>query len=132
MPALDIVDAAGEPRSWAAAFPPEEYKARHARVRAELARSGIDTLYVTSPANLAYLTGYDSRWYRRSPPTGLAVRQDSEETIFFGRPCRQIAMMRALVTCCAVMAALIDQPTTRRENKSRTAATYSQPSAVQM
>jgi hypothetical protein len=34
MPALDIVDAAGEPRSWAAAFPPEEYKARHARVRA--------------------------------------------------------------------------------------------------
>jgi hypothetical protein len=30
------------------------------------------------------------------------------------------------------MVALIDQPTTRRENKSSTAATYSQPSAVQM
>ena len=30
------------------------------------------------------------------------------------------------------MAALIDQPTTRRENKSTTAATYSHPSAVQI
>jgi len=29
------------------------------------------------------------------------------------------------------MTALIDQPTTRRENRSITAATYSQPSAVQ-
>jgi Xaa-Pro aminopeptidase len=48
-----------------------------------MARSGIDILYVTSPANLTYLTGYDSRWYRRSTPTGLAVRQDSGETIFF-------------------------------------------------
>src|SRR5262249_20592889 len=40
-------------------------------------------------------------------------------------------MMRASVTNCAVIAALIDQPTTRRENRSMTAATYSQPSAVQ-
>src|SRR5262244_2690049 len=39
-------------------------------------------------------------------------------------------MMRASVTNCAVIAALIDQPTTRREKRSITAATYSQPSAV--
>ena len=31
-----------------------------------------------------------------------------------------------------VIAALIDQPTTLRENRSMTAATYSQPSPVQM
>jgi hypothetical protein len=30
------------------------------------------------------------------------------------------------------MAALIDQPTTRRENRSTTTATYSHPSAVQI
>ncbi len=26
------------------------------------------------PANIVYLTGYDSRWFRRSTPTGLAIR----------------------------------------------------------
>jgi hypothetical protein len=45
---------------------------------------------------------------------------------------RQIAIMSASVTSCAVMAAPLDQPTTRRENRSMTAATYSQPSAVQI
>src|SRR5216684_4155830 len=47
-----------------------------------------------------------------------------------GLPRRQIAITRASVTNCAVIAALIDQPTTRREKRSTTAATYSQPSAV--
>jgi len=49
-----------------------------------------------------------------------------------GRPRRQIAITSASVTSSAVIAALIDQPTTRRENRSMTAATYSQPSPVQM
>src|SRR5262249_49536296 len=40
-------------------------------------------------------------------------------------------MMRASVTNCAVIAALMNQRTTRRENRSMTAATYSKPSAVQ-
>ena len=40
-----------------------------------------------------------------------------------GLPRRQIAITRASVTDCAVIAALIDQPTTRRENRSTTAAT---------
>jgi len=34
-----------------------------------------------------------------------------------------LAITRALVTSCAVIAALIDQPTTRRENRSMTTAT---------
>ena len=49
-----------------------------------------------------------------------------------GLPRRHTAIIRASATNCAVIVALIDQPTTRRENRSTTAATYSQPSAVQM
>ena len=46
-------------------------------------------------------------------------------------PALQIAITRASVTSWAVIPALIDQPTTRLENRSMTAATKSQPSAVQ-
>ena len=42
---------------------------------------------------------------------------------------RQIAKTSASVTSWAVLLAFVDQPTTRRENRSMTAATYSQPSA---
>jgi hypothetical protein len=41
----------------------------------------------------------------------------------FGLPRRQTAISRASATNWAVMPALIDQPTTRRENKSMTADT---------
>ncbi|KMS58810.1 hypothetical protein V473_08750 [Sphingobium cupriresistens LL01] len=40
-----------------------------------------------------------------------------------GLPRRQIAMIRTSVTNWAVMVTLIVQPTTRRENRSMTAAT---------
>ena len=40
-----------------------------------------------------------------------------------GLPRRQIAITKASVTSCAVISALIDQPTTRREKRSTTAAT---------
>jgi hypothetical protein len=38
-------------------------------------------------------------------------------------PRRQIAIINASATSWAVIVALIDQPTTRRENRSMTAAT---------
>ncbi|TWD55466.1 hypothetical protein FB480_102280 [Agrobacterium vitis] len=41
----------------------------------------------------------------------------------FRLPLRQMAMMSASVTGWAVMLTFIDQPTTRRENKSITATT---------
>jgi hypothetical protein len=54
----------------------------------------------------------------------------------FGLPRRQTAISRASATNWPVIPALIDQPTTRRENRSMTADTYNQPSnqpsAVQM
>jgi hypothetical protein len=40
-----------------------------------------------------------------------------------GLPRRQIAITRASVTSCVVIAALIDQPTTRREKRSMMTAT---------
>ncbi len=66
-----------------APFPADEYDDRLARTRAEMARQDIDILFVTSPPNITWLTGYDMLWYRRATPTGLAIRQDGETPIFF-------------------------------------------------
>lgn len=83
MPALTIEETLGAPRDWAAVFPPDEYRARLDAVCREMARCQVDTLFVSSPANIVYLTGYDSRWFRRSTPTGLAIRQETQELLFF-------------------------------------------------
>ena len=40
-------------------FGREEYAARLAVTRAEMAEQGIDTLIVHDPSNMAWLTGYD-------------------------------------------------------------------------
>jgi Xaa-Pro aminopeptidase len=68
---------------WPQPFPPEEYATRHANVRANLAKHGVDALYVTSPADLTYLTGYDMIWYHLSNLTGLLIRADRDEPVFF-------------------------------------------------
>jgi len=68
---------------WPQAFPPEEYRARVDRVRAALAERGVDALYVTTPANITWLTGYDMIWYHPRNLTGLLVRADSADTVFF-------------------------------------------------
>lgn len=83
MAAIPIEDTSGNSRDWLLAFPLAEYAERANKVRAEMARNGIDTLLVSSPANITYLTGYDSRWYRRSTPTSLAIHVDAEHLIFF-------------------------------------------------
>lgn len=83
MAVLAIEAAIGPPRDWPLAFDSAEYRERVRRVRAEMARSGIDMLYVTSPPNITYLTGYDSRWYRRSTPTGVAIHAAVDRLIFF-------------------------------------------------
>lgn len=83
MPVLPI-EAAGQPeRSWGPPFPPEEYLARLRRTLAEMARRTVDALVVTSPANITWLTGYDSIWYRRSTPTCLVVHGETGELLFF-------------------------------------------------
>ena len=42
------------------AFPQEEYDARLARVRAQMAAQGIEALFVHTPANQCYLTGFQT------------------------------------------------------------------------
>ena len=64
-------------------FPADEFEDRLARTRAEMGKQGIDLLFVTSPPNITWLTGYDMLWYRRATPTGMAIRQDSDKPIFF-------------------------------------------------
>ena len=55
-------------------FPIEEYRDRARRVREEMARRDIDVLYVMSPSNLCYLTGFESIWYPPRAPLGVARR----------------------------------------------------------
>lgn len=68
---------------WPQAFPPEEYDERRRKVRRALAAAGIDAIYVTQPADLTYLTGYDMIWYHTRAMTGLLLRADGEERLWF-------------------------------------------------
>lgn len=68
---------------WPQPFSAEEYAARRQKVRSALAAKKIDALYVTLPANLTYLLGYDMIWYHLRNLTGLLIRADSDKTLFF-------------------------------------------------
>lgn len=68
---------------WPQPFPAEEYAARRKNVRDALVARNIDALYVTTPANLTYLLGYDMIWYHLRNLTGLLVRADSDKTLLF-------------------------------------------------
>lgn len=68
---------------WPQPFPPEEYAERRARVRRQLADKGFDAIYVTIPADLTWLTGYDMIWFHGRNMTGLLVRADRDDTVFF-------------------------------------------------
>jgi Xaa-Pro aminopeptidase len=68
---------------WPQAFPATEYAERVGKVRAALAADGLDAIYVTSPANLAYLTGYDMIWNHLRSLTGVLIRADADATVFF-------------------------------------------------
>jgi Xaa-Pro aminopeptidase len=52
-------------------------------VRDEMGRRGVDVLFVTSPANVLYLTGYAAIWYPWRLPLGAAVARDPELVVFF-------------------------------------------------
>ena len=64
-------------------FDRSEYLARIQRVKAEMARRGIDLLLVASPANQFWLTGYDG-WSFYTPQM-VAVSHKAEEPIWVGR-----------------------------------------------
>jgi Xaa-Pro aminopeptidase len=64
-------------------FSVAEYRDRHERVRVAMSGRGIDLLYVTSPANLFYLTGYEAIWYPNRLPLGVVIDCARPEVIFF-------------------------------------------------
>ncbi len=67
---------------WGPPFSEAEYAERLAKVKRAMAAKKIDLLFVSSPPNITYLTGYDSIWYRRTTPTGLFIRLDQDKTLF--------------------------------------------------
>jgi Xaa-Pro aminopeptidase len=68
---------------WPQAFPAEEYAGRLAKVQSALKAAELDAIYVTHPANITYLTGYDMIWNHLRSVTGLLVSADSDATVFF-------------------------------------------------
>jgi Xaa-Pro aminopeptidase len=64
-------------------FADGEYASRRERVREEMAARGIDVLYVTSPPNLLYLTGYEAIWYPPRLPVGVALVRDEDVAVVF-------------------------------------------------
>ena len=68
---------------WEQPFPPQEYAARRAKVRKALEESNLDAIYITTPANITWLTGYDMIWYHLQNLTGVLVRADAEDIVFF-------------------------------------------------
>lgn len=65
------------------AFSVQEYRERRGRVRAAMAERSIDVLYVTSPANLQYLTGYEAVWFPPRLPVAVALVRDAEPVVCF-------------------------------------------------
>lgn len=64
-------------------FSDAEYAERERKVREKMAADGLDALYVTSPPNLFYLTGYDAIWYPWRLPLGCVVIREPARTVFF-------------------------------------------------
>jgi Xaa-Pro aminopeptidase len=64
-------------------FSEAEYRGRRERARDEMAARGIDVLYVTSPPNLLYLTGYQAIWYPPRLPLGAVLTRGAPEVVVF-------------------------------------------------
>ncbi len=68
---------------WPQAFPAEEYAARRAKVCRALAEAGLDAIYITAPANITWLTGYDMIDFHLEVLTGVLLRVATGEATFF-------------------------------------------------
>ncbi len=58
-------------------FSPASYHARRLAVCDAMGEHGLDLLYVTSPVNLQYLTGYAANWYPPRLPVGVVIERSS-------------------------------------------------------
>ncbi|WP_435064249.1 M24 family metallopeptidase [Halobaculum sp. EA56] len=66
-----------------AVFDSDEYDRRIDRTKARMAEEGLDALFVSDPANMNYLTGYDGwSFYVHQ---GVVVVRDRDEPVWVGR-----------------------------------------------
>jgi Xaa-Pro aminopeptidase len=72
----------GSPLTRELPFAEAEYRARARRVRDEMGRRGVDVLFVMSPANICYLTGFESVWYPPRAPLGVVVSRSDDRLVF--------------------------------------------------
>jgi len=77
-------------------FPPEEFAARLARVRAAMDAAGLDALLLTDPADIFYLTGYHT--FEVSVHTALVVTAE-----------RRVLQVPSIETGPAVVTATVDE-----------------------
>lgn len=63
-------------------FAENEYQRRVCEVAAVMAELGIDVLYITSPANIYYLTNIEAIWFAGRTPTGVVVTRDGSVIYF--------------------------------------------------
>lgn len=78
------------------AFSVSEYRERLDRIKARMAQMGIDTLFVSSPENMYYVSGFKANWYSAQGPkswvgaSGIAIRVDADDYIHFERQHEQV------------------------------------------
>jgi Xaa-Pro aminopeptidase len=72
----------GSPLTRELPFAEAEYRDRASRVREEMGRRGVDVLFVMSPANICYMTGFESVWYPPRAPLGMVVSRGDDRLVF--------------------------------------------------
>jgi Xaa-Pro aminopeptidase len=98
-------------------FPPEEYRARLERIRARMAKDRIDTLFLTAPESLNYVSGYQCEWYQAQSPkqwpasSGIAVNVNADRFIHFDTE-RELVLSRY---CSVAEDTRIFPPTSMRD-----------------
>ena len=70
-------------------FTANEYRKRLSRVRESMGREKIDLLFLSAPASLFYISGYQAEWYQSQSPkiwppaSGIAIHVDHDDFIDF-------------------------------------------------
>jgi len=79
------------------AFTLEEYKQRLTNLKQNMKKHNINTVYITSPENIYYFTGYVKVVPGGSWPIGIAVNKDADNFITFCEEDEEILLRRASV-----------------------------------
>jgi len=78
------------------AFSLAEFRERLQRIKARMAQAGIDTLFVSSPENMYYVSGFRANWYSAQGPrfwvgaSGIAINVNADDYIHFERQHEQV------------------------------------------